>query len=743
MQRISGTISRSPSNTSVASITSVYSWGHSSGDAAHYSMLGSSPSPVPVTLEEEEEEAHLTRSSRLGFRQARQRSHSDPKANINLHQTQLQGRWGGPPPRSNSTTRLIPSAPSLCSAVKPLGMPAHSLRRDSRIGFLDYKVQELLDWHVHRKHRQKEVVPSPRAPSPKGRARAGSATIPKGGILQWVSQQLSICPRPGSHTPPPALPQRCQTPPKASHVRSPGPCPRTPGPPPEDFLAPPNLFCKSGSCSSLRGQAEGKMGSGAAKEGLGGIFSLLGQSKSPPLPKDPGRPRTRKGKERDSRARRSPSTPKEARAGSPKDKPTEIEVSAMVDRKVCWGDALPDATEAHIAFEQWSTVLPPLLDPSFMCQNQLELPCMTAARVELHHENNRRAVLPPKPQCLAHSIVESLDTDQATRDLHLCLAKTLEKGRGRLSVEYPVCLLCGRCTPYCPHPRPRHSPSLLVYPRLSVREGEVHMCLGFLLKIKRSEASEWGLLQAVGASKRPLGKEGPPRYERSRSRHRKSRGAETQPQSPEKAPRLPKQQPPAQGGDPRARGRRSVPRRSPQPSKRRHQPQLGKPASSAAAAWVHAKPPKNPPSVLKQLLLYIKNAWAKMRGRAPKEQGSTASLCKLGGALGPPGTLGVPSATASEPHNQGGILLHRQGSRPMVGSYKELLPPAGQASALGHWRVSLNLDEPEAPRAPKKGESRHTKAASSGASKKLARQSSPAQTRKAPSKQASRRDNMY
>ncbi|XP_061456232.1 uncharacterized protein LOC133372036 [Rhineura floridana] len=381
------------------------------------------------------------------------------------------------------------------------------------------------------------------------------------------------------------------------------------------------------------------MGSGAAKEGLGGIFSLFGQSKSP-LPKDPGRPRTPKGKERDSGARRSPSTPKEARAGSPKDKPTEIKVSAMVDRKVCrlrWADALPDAPKAHMAFEQQSTVLPPFLDPFHVPE-----PAGTAL-----HDGSPSGAAPQEqqaccapPQALAHGIVESLDTDQATRDLHLCLAKTLEKRRGRPSVEYPVCLLCGRCTPYCPHPRPHHSPSLLVYPRLSVWEGEVYMCLGFLLKIKRSEASEWGLLQAVGTTKRPLGKEGPPRHERSSSMEQEESGSRNPASVPREGATLAQAAAAATRAGRGPKGQRSVPRRSPQPSKRHHQPQLGKPASSAAAARVHAKPPKNPPSVLKQLLLYIKNACAKMRGTAPKQQGSTASLWKLGGPWAPWNTGG-------------------------------------------------------------------------------------------------------
>uniref|UniRef100_A0A670YXF2 4Fe-4S ferredoxin-type domain-containing protein n=1 Tax=Pseudonaja textilis TaxID=8673 RepID=A0A670YXF2_PSETE len=158
------------------------------------------------------------------------------------------------------------------------------------------------------------------------------------------------------------------------------------------------------------------------------------------------------------------------------------------------------------------------LDPTFMCQNQLELPCVHKAQIELHQESFKLAKGPPKSQCLAHAIVESLDTEQATRDLHMCLAKGLENGRSQPSVEYPVCLLCGRCAPYCPHPHPQHGPCLLVYPRLNVQDGEVYMNLGFLLKIKRHEASKWGLVQAKDASKLQHSKEHPSKQERGQSR---------------------------------------------------------------------------------------------------------------------------------------------------------------------------------------------------------------------------------
>uniref|UniRef100_A0A670HLA1 4Fe-4S ferredoxin-type domain-containing protein n=1 Tax=Podarcis muralis TaxID=64176 RepID=A0A670HLA1_PODMU len=111
-------------------------------------------------------------------------------------------------------------------------------------------------------------------------------------------------------------------------------------------------------------------------------------------------------------------------------------------------------------------------------------------------------------------------------DLHQALAKGLGKGRGRPCVEYPVCLLCGRCTPYCPHPPTRYSPSLVVYPRLSVREGEVHMGLGFLLKIKRSEANEWGLVCKPDASRTRPGKEGlPSKLDRSKGQAAEEQGS--------------------------------------------------------------------------------------------------------------------------------------------------------------------------------------------------------------------------
>ncbi|XP_067406660.1 proline-rich protein 30 [Emydura macquarii macquarii] len=100
------------------------------------------------------------------------------------------------------------------------------------------------------------------------------------------------------------------------------------------------------------------------------------------------------------------------------------------------------------------------------------------------------------PEWLARAIVRSLGPERAARDLQLRLL-----GRGRLSVEYPVCLPCGCCLeggvcPQHPAPRGQRGPRLVVYPKLSVggsQAGRLRLSLGFLLKVKRKEARKWQL----------------------------------------------------------------------------------------------------------------------------------------------------------------------------------------------------------------------------------------------------------
>ncbi|KAM6459286.1 proline-rich protein 30 [Liasis olivaceus] len=789
MQRISKPISRSASISSLDSTTSLYSWAHSSARDACYSQSRTPPSPAPVALQEVPVwQGHLSRPYRTGFQQPHPRSSSYPPMDFQLHQKQKQ--WGRTTRQSESLIKLIPRVPSTVRSS-----PIHIQQFGGRIYFLDYKEQELLDWHIHKKHGQKEApllhwqkeAPSlhwqkeappfhwqkeappfhwqqeapplhrqkeaplfSRVPSRETKMQVG--IIPQNEVMHWVNQQLSTGQRSRSHTPPSASPKGRQTPPKPppARVRSPGPCTCPPAPSPKDLLPPPLIICQTSSHSSLKALTDGNLRNMTPKEELTEVLSLLEPNKSL-LTKQPGRPGTPKEKEkgvRSSGSSRRPSTPKEStgRPGSPKDKPAEIQVSLMLDRKthrLSWADNMIEVPK--VSKEPPTTAQPSFLDPTFMCQNQLELPCIHAAQVDLHQESLKLAKNPPKPQCLAHAIVESLDTEQAIRDLHMCLAKGLENGHSRPSVEYPVCLLCGRCTPYCPHPHPRHGPCLLVYPRLSVQEGEVYMSLGFLLKIKRHEASKWGLVQGKDASKLQLSKEHPSKQERnqSRSRSRNRNAHETAPpsQAPEKSSRLAKQRS-AEAIDPRARehrvgsrhsGATLTPKPTPRSSKKEPQSRILKPAPGAVEA-VQPSRPQKPPGILKKLLLCIRKAWARVRGKKlpSTKQSSRASLQKSA-----PQNLVVPSTT-SDSQAKAGILLNKQDSLP-----KDATTPthSKQGYPHGHKKVSMKLSEPETFHPRKKADSHRAKSASSGASKKLSRQSPPLQLQRSPSKHP--RDKMY
>ncbi|CAM2112494.1 unnamed protein product [Caretta caretta] len=96
---------------------------------------------------------------------------------------------------------------------------------------------------------------------------------------------------------------------------------------------------------------------------------------------------------------------------------------------------------------------------------------------------------PASPEWLIRSIVKSLGTERAARDLQLRLL-----GWGPWSVEYPVCLQCCCCLegtcPHHPTPQGPRGPRLVVYPQLRLGRGRsrLHMSLGFLLRIKRKQA---------------------------------------------------------------------------------------------------------------------------------------------------------------------------------------------------------------------------------------------------------------
>nr|XP_048702218.1 proline-rich protein 36-like [Caretta caretta] len=113
---------------------------------------------------------------------------------------------------------------------------------------------------------------------------------------------------------------------------------------------------------------------------------------------------------------------------------------------------------------------------------------------------------PASPEWLIRSIVKSLGTERAARDLQLRLL-----GWGPWSVEYPVCLQCCCCLegtcPHHPTPQGPRGPRLVVYPQLRLGRGRsrLHMSLGFLLRIKRKQACKWQLILE------PPGKVGPGR----------------------------------------------------------------------------------------------------------------------------------------------------------------------------------------------------------------------------------------
>ncbi|XP_034277096.1 uncharacterized protein LOC117667662 [Pantherophis guttatus] len=918
MQRISKPISRSASNTTLNSITSLYSWAHSSTRDVCHSRSRTPPSLVPIASQEIPVwQGHVTRPYKTGFQKSHQRSSSYPPMDFQRHQKQKQRRRSTP--TSESLTKLTPRVPSTVRSS-----PVHIQRFGGRIYFLDYKEQELLDWHIHKKHWQKEAPPLPwqkeapplhwekeapplywekeapplrwqkeasplhwqkeappfywqkeapplywqkeepplqwqkeapplywqkeapplqwqkeapplqwqkeaspfsQVPSKETNVQAG--ITPQNEMVQWVKQQVSMGQRSRSHTPPSTSPKRRQTPHKpppvrvrspgphsqtpvpsskdllpppfiicqtTSHsnlkaptnvqigitpqnevvhwvgqersmgqrsrsrtppstspkvrqtppklppvrARSPGPRTQTPVPSSKDLLPPPFIICQTTSHSSLKVPTDGNLNSVTPEEELTEVLNLLAQNQSL-LTKQPGRPKTPKKKEKDVHSKKT-STSKESagRSGSPKGKPAETQISLMLDRKthrLSWADDMTEAPQENGDLPSFARTS--FLDPTFMCQNQLELPCVHKAQIELHQESFKLAKSLPKSQCLAHAIVESLDTEQATRDLHMCLAKGLENGGSQPSVEYPVCLLCGRCAPYCPHPHPQHGPCLLVYPRLTVQEGEVYMNLGFLLKIKRHEASKWGLVQGKDASKLQHSKEHPSKQERSQSRSRsrsRSRNAhEAAP--PSWAPERPSHQArqrSTEAIDLRARrhragsrpSRATTPRSSPRSPKMESQPRIRKSAPEAN----QPKSPQKPPNILKRFLLCIRKVWAKVRRRkepTSTKRSSRASLQKSASSQ----TLVVPSATSGFQAN--GILNHKQDSLPKDAHSK-------QGHSHGHRKVTMKVSEHETFHPHKKVDSYYAKSASSGAPKKHSRHSVPKQLQR-----SSPRDNMY
>uniref|UniRef100_A0A8D0DN34 Uncharacterized protein n=1 Tax=Salvator merianae TaxID=96440 RepID=A0A8D0DN34_SALMN len=359
-------------------------------------------------------------------------------------------------------------------------------------------------------------------------------------------------------------------PPRPPRARSPRPSLT----PPKDLPLPSTLICKSESHTSFRAVVE------TSKEEL---CSVLGSRKSPPP-----RSKSPKGKERDQRPSGSPKEGQKtiSRPGSPKDKLGEGDaVLDLVSHRLSWADTVPESPKPSTSMKPPSPVClpflgsleahepttparPPLSEASVTGQTQLELSCIVAAQMQLHQDKCTLAPAPPQLQRLGQEIVGSLDKDRAMRDLCLSLAKSPQEGR---CVEYPVCLLCARCNPSCAHPRRRHGPSLLVYPQQSVQDGELHIGLGFLLKMKKAEAAEWGQEQELDATQaQPKGKGRPPPAARPR---------------PRSAPPVPPAAPASRPRSPAPRGGPATAAPTPRPARAAPPRPRPPPATGATPPW--------------------------------------------------------------------------------------------------------------------------------------------------------------
>nr|XP_016848452.1 PREDICTED: uncharacterized protein LOC107982766 [Anolis carolinensis] len=256
---------------------------------------------------------------------------------------------------------------------------------------------------------------------------------------------------------------------------------------------------------------------------------------------------------------------------------------------------------------------------------------------------------------LPYRILESVDRKQAMRDLHRRLAQGLEVGDKGPCVEYPVCLQCGCCTSSCPHPRSKRSPSLVVYPRLRVHKGEVHLALGFILKVKRSEGEEWGLGEDVDISTVLVDTKHPSKREKSRERTAKAVSERTQHRPREehrKHRETPRQHPNVKKSRSAARqrsaergrntGERSSSRArrvsflpnekpSPKPSKQAtkssHRPRSRR-STSRERRPHQAKTNKQKLTFLEWLLFYFKNSWNRPRVTENKKQSPVSSSQK-------------------------------------------------------------------------------------------------------------------
>ncbi|KAJ7309063.1 hypothetical protein JRQ81_008355, partial [Phrynocephalus forsythii] len=546
------------------------------------------------------------------------------------------------------------------------------------IPFLAYKEQELLEWHIYRKHQKDSVRPTLRAASawqrnqppfnsPKANAwhrpptgpsvpsESTWAQTPRPPILTVVPQQerpqhlrqtlecsvqtTRACVR---HTEP------CQKRPEPRgrspgyHQRSPTPCWLCPGPhlasaqPRKPSPGPclPSSGSQSQSPQELLVVAREHVE--VSKESLRLVL--------PPSPKAPSpahlvveRPEEERATHQLHLCRaKCPSCPAPAPAKARLPLPHPVHRSKghsrlRGQRKGQVGSAGPQATRRS-TLSSWTdcmepkTLQPPgrspktspagrpaLLDPAFMGHRQEESPCLSEVRPE-------RPVFVeplPRPPCQTHTIIQSLDKEQAMQDLQLSLAKALEKGGSLKLVEYPVCLLCSQCNPSCQHPRAPHDPCLQVYPRMIVQDGQVRMTLGFHLKRKGIGGKESGLEPRQDASQVPPGKEQPPMLQRDdgwRSRAPRDESTKHPAHSPERRPGL-------ANGNP-------VEKTNPRPGGPKAAPKTQR-LNYTSASRSSTKPSKAVPAgeglcFLKCLVLCFKRFWGKLKEKmkTPPQQAS-------------------------------------------------------------------------------------------------------------------------
>ncbi|XP_042300902.1 uncharacterized protein LOC121918922 isoform X2 [Sceloporus undulatus] len=813
-------------------------------------------------IDEKYREKHATSAHRVSNREGRNQldithvpywnevelhsSHRKPHPyshiDVHLHQKELQKQWEGPMLQSDSMRRLIPATPSLHPAIRGKGSHPHVQSHRSRISFLSYKEQELLEWNVHKKWQQKDSVPLQQSYS----SEAKKAGMARGYQPHWIGIELQHpSQKPCSYSYIDS--SLCEKELRRQHKRpTPQFHPLSKGIPTSASLQP-TIKSKGGS-SPAHFQGHGDrlsfLGYKEQEQLACQIYEKHGQKEATPShrtssskaqsPADVaqswqshrGRVRPQKvhqkphsyphvGLSKDQvfydwdvhkknnvqknkgPSRRASST---GRAGTTrqfdsmarvipvapslhgKGKGSLAHLQEHGNRTGVLGGKECELLAYNVHKKSRERSVTPLHQTSSreggtpMLQSDLTTspsfhPAGKGRDSPAHFQGSHRetraqsfADIPsgeilqwiskqrpkaasPKDKLLApslpFSIMESVDKEQAMRDLHMCLAQGLETGRGRPYVEYPVCLQCGRCTPFCPHPRSRHSPSLLVYPRLSVRKGKVHMSLGFLLKIKRHEADRWGLGSGVDVSKMRLGREHHSRRDRSkaitadtgaeraqhqqRGEHRKGRETAHQHRGPEKS-RSPIRQDSAEGVYLKNRDQDVPPgvrrvsfsaadRLSPKSSKSaikpsklsnhpHSNPQRSKPAPKEARPH-KAKSHKKHSTILGRLLSYMKKTWTKLGERKgkkpPSKQGSVASSQK-------------PHFSGRQ--TDGEVLLNRKSSS------------SKQGHSHDHRSVSLQLPEDDVSPPAKSRESHHqTKSPSSKRSKQLSRKPSMMQLR--------------